>query len=126
MIYLVKLLFWKLNRCVMLRSYLPFTHMAKETSLGSSRKKKVGSLLIVYSCHVRITVESSSENKSYKKKRVSENILIVACAISYCIQDTHNSPSRRKGNKAKVNIFSHCANFLPQVDIVRIGKQILW
>ena len=40
MIYLVKLLFWKLNRYVMSRSNLPFTHMAKETSPGSTRKKK--------------------------------------------------------------------------------------
>ena len=68
MIYLVKLLFWKLNRYVMSRSNLPFTHMAKETSPGSTRKKKknAGILLIVYSCYVRIIVESSYENKSLK------------------------------------------------------------
>lgn len=67
MIYLVKLLFWKLSRCVMSRSNLPFTHMAKETSPGSTRKKKnVGILLIVYSRYVRITVESSYEKKSLK------------------------------------------------------------
>lgn len=65
MIYLVKLLFWKLNQCVMSRSNLPFTHMAKETSPGSTRKK-VRILLIAYSCHVRITVESSYENESSK------------------------------------------------------------
>lgn len=51
MIYLVKLLFWKLNRYVMSRSNLPFTHMAKETSPGSTRKKKcwnpINSLLLL-------------------------------------------------------------------------------
>jgi hypothetical protein len=63
MIYLVKLLFWKLNSCVTSRSDLPFTHMAKETSPGSTRKEHAQVLLIVYSCYMKITGGASSERK---------------------------------------------------------------